>query len=148
MSPHESPIPALALSLGGAIPVLGFGTWQMEGARCYDAVRAALEVGYRHIDTATMYENEAEIGRAIADSGVDRDDLFITTKLHPQHAGREHAGHRRQPAQTPHRPRRSVADSLAAEPRRVGTDLAAAARNPRRRVGHRRRRQQLQRRPG
>ena len=61
----------------------------MQGARCYDAVRIALEVGYRHIDTATMYENEAEIGRAIDDSGVNRDELFITTKLHPQHAGRE-----------------------------------------------------------
>ena len=89
MSPHEIRIPALALSLGGAIPILGFGTWQMEGDRCYDAVRVALEVGYRHIDTATMYDNEAEIGRAIADSGVSRDELFITTKLHPQHAGRE-----------------------------------------------------------
>ena len=88
MPPHEGPIPALALSLGGSIPVLGFGTWQMQGARCYDAVRSALEVGYRHIDTATMYENEAEVGRAIHDSGVAREDLFITTKLHPSHAGR------------------------------------------------------------
>ena len=88
MSPHESRIPALPLNLGGAIPVLGFGTWQMKGAQCYEAVRHALEVGYRHIDTATMYENEAEVGRAIADSGVGRDELFITTKLHPSHAGR------------------------------------------------------------
>jgi len=88
MSPHEGPIPALALSPGGAIPVLGFGTWQMKGAQCYEAVRCALEVGYRHIDTATMYENEAEVGRAIADSGVGRDELFITTKLHPGHADR------------------------------------------------------------
>ena len=88
MSPHESRIPALTLNLGGAIPVLGFGTWQMKGAQCYEAVRCALDVGYRHIDTATMYENEAEVGRAIADSGVGRDELFITTKLHPSHAGR------------------------------------------------------------
>ena len=89
MSPHESPVPALTLNLGGAIPVLGFGTWPMQGADCYDAVRCALEVGYRHIDTATTYENEAEVGRAIDDSGIDRDDLFITTKLYPTHAGRE-----------------------------------------------------------
>jgi len=88
MSPHESRIPALTLNLGGAIPVLGFGTWQMKGAQCYEAVRRALDVGYRHIDTATMYENEAEVGRAIADSGVGRDELFITTKLHPSHADR------------------------------------------------------------
>jgi 2,5-diketo-D-gluconate reductase A len=88
MPPHEGPIPALALSLGGSIPVLGFGTWQMQGTRCYDAVRSALDVGYRHIDTATMYENEAEVGRAIHDSGVPRDELFITTKLHPTHAKR------------------------------------------------------------
>jgi len=89
MSPHESPVPALVLSLGGAIPVLGFGTWPMQGAGCYDAVRCALDVGYRHIDTATTYENEAEVGRAIDDSGIARDELFITTKLYPTHAGRE-----------------------------------------------------------
>ena len=89
MSPHEGPIPALPLSLGGTIPVLGLGTWPMVGAGCYEAVRCALEVGYRHIDTATTYENEAEIGRAIHDSGIARDELFITTKLHPKHAGRE-----------------------------------------------------------
>jgi diketogulonate reductase-like aldo/keto reductase len=54
-------------------------------------VREALEAGYRHLDTATMYGNEAEVGRALRDSGVPRDDVFITTKLPPDRAGRERA---------------------------------------------------------
>lgn len=66
---------------GFAIPKLGFGTWELTGAECYDAVRHALELGYRHIDTAQAYGNESEVGRAIADSGVDRDDLWVTTKI-------------------------------------------------------------------
>ncbi len=63
------------------VPALGFGTWQLEGDEAYDAVRAALEVGYRHIDTAQAYGNEEEVGRALADSGVDRDEVFVTTKI-------------------------------------------------------------------
>ncbi|MBW3561036.1 MAG: aldo/keto reductase [Actinobacteria bacterium] len=66
---------------GFAIPKLGFGTWELTGDECYDAVRHALELGYRHIDTAQAYGNESEVGRAIADSGVDRDDLWVTTKI-------------------------------------------------------------------
>jgi 2,5-diketo-D-gluconate reductase A len=62
--------PAVALDRGGAMPLVGLGTWQMTGARCQAAVRAALDVGYRHIDTATMYGNEREVGRAVRDSGV------------------------------------------------------------------------------
>ena len=79
--------------LGGAvtIPMVGFGTWQLQGQMAYEAVRHALQVGYRHIDTATMYRNEEQIGRAITDSGLDRADLFITTKLPPGSAGRVHA---------------------------------------------------------
>jgi 2,5-diketo-D-gluconate reductase A len=73
---------------GGAIPLLGLGTWQMTGATCYDAVRAALELGYRHLDTATMYRNEAEVGRALRDSGVPRDEVFVATKLPPGSADR------------------------------------------------------------
>jgi 2,5-diketo-D-gluconate reductase A len=61
----------------------------MTGARCQAAVRSALEVGYRHIDTATMYRNEREVGRAVRDSGVPREQVFITTKLPPGAAGRE-----------------------------------------------------------
>ena len=76
---------------GGVMPLVGLGTWQLSGARCYQAVRFALEVGYRHIDTATMYANEREVGRAVRDSGVAREDVFVTTKLPPGAAGRERA---------------------------------------------------------
>lgn len=71
------------------IPLIGLGTWQAEGDDCYRAVRHALEVGYRHIDTAAAYGNEEQVGRAVADSLVDRDQVFITTKLPPDAAGRE-----------------------------------------------------------
>jgi 2,5-diketo-D-gluconate reductase A len=84
-------IPSLTLPDGGSMPLLGFGTWQIRGQRGYDAVRTALDAGYRHIDTATMYGNEAEVGRAIRDSGVERREVFITTKLPPSSAGRERA---------------------------------------------------------
>lgn len=76
------------LSDGGAIPAIGFGTWQLTGDDAYRAVRRALDVGYRHIDTATVYGNEQVLGRAIADSGVPRDELFVTTKLAPEHVDR------------------------------------------------------------
>ena len=73
------------------MPMVGFGTWQLQGRRGYDAIRYALDVGYRHIDTATMYRNEAEVGRAVRDSALDRGDVFITTKLPPGSAGRARA---------------------------------------------------------
>lgn len=63
------------------IPKIGFGTFRLKGQEVIDAVKSALELGYRHIDTAQMYKNEAEIGQAIRESGVNRDDLFITTKV-------------------------------------------------------------------
>ena len=81
------PIPTLALP-GGHIPVVGLGTWQSEGGEAERAVSAALQLGYRHIDTATGYGNEAEVGRALTTRGVDRDDIFLTTKLPPDHTGR------------------------------------------------------------
>ncbi|MFZ7087667.1 aldo/keto reductase [Curtobacterium sp. RRHDQ10] len=73
----------------GSMPLLGFGTWQIPDDQAPAAVGAALEAGYRHIDTATGYANERGVGEAIASSGVDRADLFVTTKLPPDHAGRE-----------------------------------------------------------
>jgi 2,5-diketo-D-gluconate reductase A len=82
-------IGALSLGHGAEMPLLGFGTWQIRGEKAYEAVRDALEAGYRHIDTATMYGNEAEVGRALRDSGVPRDEVFVTTKLPPERAGRE-----------------------------------------------------------
>lgn len=63
------------------IPQLGFGVFRMtQGDQTYDAVRAALDAGYRHIDTATAYDNEKSVGRAIKDSGIDRKEIFVTTK--------------------------------------------------------------------
>ena len=64
-----------------AVPRVGIGTWELEGDTAYGSVRAALDAGYRHVDTAAMYGNEEQVGRAIADSGVDRDELFVTTKV-------------------------------------------------------------------
>ena len=84
-------IPTAPLTGGGTIPLLGLGTWQLTGAPCYDAVRTALELGYRHLDTATMYRNEAEVGRALRDSGVPRNEVFVTTKLLPGSADRPDA---------------------------------------------------------
>lgn len=71
---------------GVEIPALGFGTWDVHGESAYRSVRTALEVGYRHIDTAQGYNNEAQVGRAIADSGIDRDDVFLVTKVTPANA--------------------------------------------------------------
>ncbi|MEP6828153.1 MAG: aldo/keto reductase, partial [Aestuariivirga sp.] len=66
------------------IPHFGFGTWNHPEDETYNIVRAALDIGYRHIDTAEMYGNERAVGRAIKDSGVKRDTLFITTKVAPE----------------------------------------------------------------
>lgn len=66
---------------GLSIPRLGFGTFRMPGGGCQPVVESALSLGYRHIDTAAMYENEAAVGAAIAGSGIARDDLFVTTKV-------------------------------------------------------------------
>jgi diketogulonate reductase-like aldo/keto reductase len=74
---------------GGHIPLLGFGTWQLEGTEAYEGTRAALEIGYRHIDTATGYSNEDRVGAALADSGIERDEVFVTTKCPPERAGHE-----------------------------------------------------------
>jgi 2,5-diketo-D-gluconate reductase A len=74
---------------GSEIPLVGFGTWQITGRKGYEATRAALAAGYRHIDTATMYANEAEVGRALRDSGVPRAEVFVTTKIPADRRGRE-----------------------------------------------------------
>lgn len=89
----------MELGSGTTMPLLGLGTWQAQGRSAADAVRHALEVGYRHIDTATMYGNEREVGQAVAESGVPRDEVFVTTKLPQSHGGRE---------------RETLAESLAA----------------------------------
>ncbi len=70
---------------GVEIPAIGFGTWQSKGGEeAYNSVRWALEAGYRHIDTAYAYENEQSVGQALRDSGMDRGEIFVTTKL-PSH---------------------------------------------------------------
>jgi 2,5-diketo-D-gluconate reductase A len=79
------------LASGTEMPILGLGTWQARGRSAVEAVRRALEIGYRHIDTATMYGNEAEVGRAVADSGLPRGEIFVTTKLPSGRAGQERA---------------------------------------------------------
>jgi diketogulonate reductase-like aldo/keto reductase len=63
------------------IPKIGFGTWQNTGEQCARSVKTALEVGYRHIDTAQMYDNEQQVGNGIKEADVDREDIFLTTKL-------------------------------------------------------------------
>jgi 2,5-diketo-D-gluconate reductase B len=78
--------PTIQLADDLAVPRLGFGTFQLEGDDAYRAVQVALEVGYRHLDTAQGYDNEAEVGRALKDSGIDRDEVFVTTKLKPSNA--------------------------------------------------------------
>lgn len=76
----------VTLSPGTELPMIGFGTWEISGERGYQAIRAALDAGYRHLDTATGYGNEAEVGRAVRDSGLPREEVFITTKVPPDHA--------------------------------------------------------------
>ena len=75
-----------ALADGQEMPLLGLGVWQVEpGEETERSVRAALELGYRHIDTAQAYGNEESVGRALADSGVSREEIFLATKFYPGH---------------------------------------------------------------
>src|SRR5688572_20371359 len=89
MSDHRTTDHDVELPSGAKMPLLGLGTWQARNRGAVEAVRHALEVGYRHIDTATMYGNERQVGRAVAESGVPRAGIFVTTKLPQSHAGRE-----------------------------------------------------------
>ena len=94
------------LANGVSIPSIGFGTWQVqEGPEAVDSVKAALEAGYRHIDTAQGYQNEEGVGKAVKQSGVKREDIFITSKLTNGIRGYENT-------------KKSIEDSL----RRLGTD--------------------------
>ncbi len=90
---------------GAKIPALGFGTWRLKGRTCRDMVRFALDIGYRHIDTAAIYGNEEDVGAGIASSSVARSDVFLTTKVWPSNLA-------------PAALKGSVEDSLA----RLGTD--------------------------
>jgi 2,5-diketo-D-gluconate reductase A len=98
-------VPEVLLNNGERIPQLGFGVFQVKPAETAAAVTAALEAGYRHVDTAQMYRNEAGVGQAVAQSGLDRAEVFLTTKLHND-------------AHRPDDARRAFDQSLAA----LGTD--------------------------
>lgn len=78
---NSTNIPTVTFNDGTSMPQLGFGVFQVPDDGAHRAVATALEAGYRSIDTAAIYGNEAGVGRAVAESGIDRDDLFITTKL-------------------------------------------------------------------
>lgn len=82
-------VPTRTLPGGSTLPLLGFGTWQIEGAPAVDTVAYALDVGYRHLDTATGYNNEVEVGRGLVESGVARALVFVTTKCPPENVGHE-----------------------------------------------------------
>jgi len=79
-----------AEAYGAKIPLIGLGTWDLRGRTCARLVEQALRLGYRHIDTAEMYDNEREVGEGLRAAGVKRDDVFVTTKIWPSHfAARE-----------------------------------------------------------
>ncbi|MCD7964379.1 MAG: aldo/keto reductase, partial [Clostridiaceae bacterium] len=78
------------LANGVEIPCIGFGTWQTpDGDVCVSSVKAAIAAGYRHIDTAEMYENEDSVGKAIKECGISREELFVTSKLNNTEHGYE-----------------------------------------------------------
>ena len=79
-----APSPSVAAK-GAKIPLLGLGTWDLRGRTCARMVEQALRLGYRHIDTAEMYDNECEVGEGLHASGVKRGDVFVTTKVWPSH---------------------------------------------------------------
>lgn len=91
MTVRAVPTEAVELPNGGAMPLLGFGTWQLRGAAAQRATALALDAGYRHLDTATMYGNERQVGAAVRDSGLPRDEVFVTSKLPPDRADRARA---------------------------------------------------------
>jgi 2,5-diketo-D-gluconate reductase B len=78
------PIPSIEAN-GARIPLLGLGTWELRGRPCARVVEQALRLGYRHVDTAEMYDNEREVGEGLHASGVKRRDVFVTTKIWPSH---------------------------------------------------------------
>jgi diketogulonate reductase-like aldo/keto reductase len=79
------PSPTRKLADGNEMPLLGLGVWQVpDGAEAENSVRWALELGYRHVDTAQAYGNEKSVGKALRDSGVPRDEVFVTTKFYPR----------------------------------------------------------------
>jgi 2,5-diketo-D-gluconate reductase A len=81
LSSNNSTVPSITLNDGAQIPQLGFGVYQIDPNETADAVKKALDIGYRHIDTAEMYQNEQGVGEGVRNSGLDRKEVFITSKL-------------------------------------------------------------------
>ena len=143
-------VPNITLNNGVEIPQLGFGVFQIEPEKTKDATLAALEVGYRHIDTAEMYGNEKEVGEAVRASGIDRGDIFVTSKLNNGfHAYDDALERLRRDARRPrHRLRRPVPRALAAAGRRrLRRDLEGDGEDVRGRQGQGDRRLELPARP-
>jgi 2,5-diketo-D-gluconate reductase B len=86
MGSKAEPAVSAILTIGSArIPLVGLGTWDLRGRTCARMVADALRLGYRHIDTAEMYDNEREVGEGLRAAGIKRDDVFVTTKIWPSH---------------------------------------------------------------
>lgn len=81
------------MKAANGIPVLGYGTYPLTGAECRDGVAMALDLGIRHIDTAQLYDNEKDVGQAIARSGLKRDEIFLVTKVARDNLGPRHFIH-------------------------------------------------------
>ena len=84
MKPNKAGVPVVAAK-GARIPLVGLGTWDLRGRVCVRVVEQALRFGYRHVDTAEMYDNEREVGEGLRASGVKRNEVFVTTKIWPSH---------------------------------------------------------------
>jgi 2,5-diketo-D-gluconate reductase A len=82
-------VPEVTLAGGVGMPMVGFGTWALRARQACQSVLRAFQAGYRHVDTATMYANEGEVGHALRDSGLPRGEVFLATKLRARDAGRE-----------------------------------------------------------
>lgn len=92
MAPLPAVSAAVKLNTGSEIPAVGLGVFLVQpGKEAYSAVASALKAGYRHVDTAKMYQNEADVGRAIRDSGLPRESVFVTSKLYNAHWGYDRA---------------------------------------------------------
>ncbi len=78
-------VKSVQLKSDRTIPTIGMGTWPLKGAACVRAIREALDIGYRHLDTAWMYQNQGDVGQALIESDVSRDDVFITSKVWRTH---------------------------------------------------------------
>src|SRR4051812_12773809 len=84
-------IPSLKINTGASIPQVGYGLWQVKDeTECKQGVKFALEAGYRHFDTAQAYENEQFLGAALKESGIAREEVFITTKIKIENFGHKH----------------------------------------------------------